>query len=60
MHRLSEGQLPLIQATGVEKPLAWATGDQMLLVWATGGQAPLVWAKGSGGLSVTCCLLHDL
>ena len=51
---LSEGEVPLVQATGGKKPLAWATGDQALLV-----QALLVWAKGSRGLSVTWCLLSN-
>ena len=60
MHRLSEGRVPLVQATGGEKPLAQATGDQALLVQATGGQEPLVWPKGSRGLSTTWCLLCDL
>ena len=57
---LSEGRVPLMQATGGKKPLAGAKGDQELLVQATGGQAPLVWAKGSMGLCATWCLLHDL
>ena len=39
MNGLSEGGVPLVQATGSERPLAQATGD-----WA-----PLVWDKGSGG-----------
>ena len=60
MHGLSEGRAPLAQATGGEAPLAWATVDQVPLVWATGGWVPLVWAKGSGGLSMTWHLLHDL
>ena len=59
-HRLSEGREPLAQNMGHEKPISWARKYLAFLVWAMGGQAPFVWAKGSGGLSATWCLLHDL
>lgn len=50
----------LVQAKDDNKLLAWATGNWALLVQTTGGWAALAWAKGSGGLSVTQCLLRDL
>ena len=50
MQRLTEGSVPLAQATGGEKPLAEAMGDQALLLQA----------KGSWRLSATWCLLRDL
>ena len=50
MSGLSEGRASLAQTMDSKMPLAWATGDR----------APLVWAKGSGGLSMTWHLLHDL
>ena len=53
--QLSEGSMPLVRATGVEKPLG-AKGDREILVQARGVQAPLVWAKGSGGLCAKRCL----
>ena len=31
--RLSEGDVPLLQASG-ESPLVWVTGDRIPLVWA--------------------------
>ena len=43
MQRLSEGRMPLAQATGGKAPLAQAMGNR----------APLVRAKGSGGLRAT-------
>lgn len=30
--RLSEGEAPLVQATGCERPLAWVMGDLVSLV----------------------------
>ena len=36
MRGLSEGRVPLVQATDGERPRAPATGDEVLLVWATG------------------------
>ena len=48
-HRLSEGVVPLVQATGGEKPLAWATGDWVVLVQAMGGWTLPVWVKDRGG-----------
>lgn len=52
------GGAPLVQATGGKKTLALAMANGGLLQ-ATGGQAPPT-AKGSGRLSATWCVLHNL
>ena len=54
--QLSEGSMPLVRDTGVEKPLVGAKADREILVQATGVQTSLVWAKGSRGLCEKWCL----
>lgn len=60
VHRLSEGRVHLVQATGGKKPLACATAAWALLVLAIGVQILLVGAKGIKWVSEMWCLLSDL
>ena len=48
MPGLSEGRVPLAQATGDERTLARATGDLAPLVQAMGVRAPLCGLRESG------------
>ena len=60
VHRLSEGRVHLVQATGGKKPLACATAAWTLLVLAIGVQILLVGSKGIKWVSEMWCLLSDL
>ena len=60
MHRLSEGGVPLVQATGGKKPLARATAAWALLVLDIGVQILLVGAMGIRWVSEMWCLLSNL
>ena len=60
VHRLSEGRVPLVQATGGKKPLACATAAWALLVLAMGVQILLVGAMGIRWVSEMWCLLSNL